>query len=600
MVQIRACTSLPAMFMEQAANRDHRPFLWAKRDGQWRSWSWRQAADEVVALAAGLRSLGLDPGDRVMLVSENRPEWVIADLAIMAAGGITVPAYTTNTIADHLHILDNSGARLAMVSTRPLAERVLAAATRADRQPGVIAMQPPPLSQSSGVDLRRWDAVAELGRRSALDATIRQEIAGLRRDATACLIYTSGTGGVPKGVMLSHGAILHNCMGATGVLEELGLDDNLFLSFLPLSHAYEHTAGLHFPIAIGAQIYYAESIELLAANMAEVRPTIMTAVPRLYESMRARILKGLPRLSPLRRKLFLAALALGTRRLEAGRLGVLDGIADRVLEHLVRAKVRARFGGRLKAFVSGGAPLPVEIGTFFTALGVRILQGYGQTESAPVISCNRPGSVRMDAVGPPLDGVELRIAADGEILVRGELVMQGYWRDPATTATTIDPQGWLHTGDVGMVESDGAIRITDRKRDIIVNSGGDNIAPQRIEGFLTLQPEIAQAMVHGDRRPHLVALIVPEREWMEGWIQAEGRANLDGPARDAHLRHAVALAVDRVNAQLSAMEKIRRFALIADPFTVENGMLTPTMKIRRHKIREAFAPVLEDLYRDRI
>ncbi len=599
MVDIRACASLPAMFLEQAESMGQNPFLWARRAGQWQSMSWQEVAGEVLALAAGLRVLGLEPGDRVALISENRPEWVIADLAIMAAGGVTVPAYTTNTVADHLHILDNSGARLAIVSTRQLAERVLTAATRADRQPGVIAMEPPPLSQSAGVDMHSWSVVTATGRDADLDSSIRQTVAALARDATACLIYTSGTGGVPKGVMLSHGAILHNCQGAVGVLAELGLEDNVFLSFLPLSHAYEHTAGLHFPVSIGAQIYYAESIEHLAGNMVEVRPTIMTAVPRLYESMRARILKGLPKISPLRRKLFLAALALGTRRIEHGRLGPLDSVADRVLERLVRDKVRARFGGRLKAFVSGGAPLPPEIGTFFTALGVRILQGYGQTETAPVVSVNRPGSVRMDAVGPPMDGVEVRIAADGEILIRGELVMQGYWRDPKTTAAAIDPEGWLHTGDIGVVDPDGAIRITDRKKDIIVNSGGDNIAPQRIEGFLTLQPEIAQAMVHGDRRPHLVALIVPDQEWAEGWASANGRTGLDGLTQDADFRRAISQAVDRVNAQLSAIEKVRRFALTADPFSVENGMLTPTLKIRRHKIREGFGSLLEGLYEDR-
>ncbi|MDO8606571.1 MAG: long-chain fatty acid--CoA ligase [Phaeospirillum sp.] len=599
MVDIRTCPSLPAMFLEQAKDMGQRPFLWAKRGGVWRVLSWRDVALDVVALAGGLRALGLEPGDRVALVSENRPEWVIADLAIMAAGGITVPAYTTNTVADHLHILDNSGARLVIVSSRQLAERVLAAATRADRQPGVIAIEPPPLSQSAGVDMQSWGAVLTMGREPALGDKVRQGISEVKRDDTACLIYTSGTGGVPKGVMLSHGAILHNCMGATGVLRGLGLDDNVFLSFLPLSHAYEHTAGLHFPISIGAQIYYAESIEHLAANMTEVRPTIMTAVPRLYESMRTRILKGLPKISPLRRKLFLAALALGARRVRSGRLGPLESIADLILERLVRDKVRARFGGRLKAFVSGGAPLPVEIGTFFTALGIRILQGYGQTEAAPVVSCNRPDNVRMEAVGPPLDGVEVHTAPDGEILIRGELVMQGYWRDPEATAAAIDAEGWLHSGDIGVIDPDGAIRITDRKKDIIVNSGGDNIAPQRIESFLTLQPEIAQAMVHGDRRPHLVALIVPDQEWAEGWAKANGRAGLGGLGHDSEFRRAVAQAVDRVNAQLSAIERIRRFIISDDPLSVENGMLTPTLKIRRHKIRETFGDILEGLYEDK-
>ncbi|OAN53703.1 AMP-dependent synthetase [Paramagnetospirillum marisnigri] len=600
MLDIRACASLPGLFLAQAARLGPKPVLWAKRGGEWHARSWAETEEQVLSLAAGLAALGLEPGDRVALISENRPEWAMADLAIMAAGGITVPAYTTNTVADHLHILDNSQARFVIVSTPQLAERALAAAARADRQPGVIAMEPPPLAQSSGIDLHSWGSIQTMGRESGQVAAMRATVAELRRDATACLIYTSGTGGVPKGVMLSHGAILHNCQGATRVLEDLGLEENeVFLSFLPLSHAYEHTAGLHFPIAIGAEIYYAEGLEHLAANMAEVHPTIMTAVPRLYESMRTRILKGLAKAPALRRRLFEATLALGERRIERGRLGPLDTLADAVLDRLVRAKIRQRFGGRLKAFVSGGAPLPYEVGLFFTALGVRILQGYGQTEAAPVISCNHASRMRLETVGHALEGVELRIADDGEILVRGELVMQGYWRDPTTTAQVIDAQGWLHTGDIGEIDPDGAIRITDRKKDIIVNSGGDNVAPQRIEGFLTLQPEIAQAMVHGDRRPHLVALIVPDRDWMESWARENKRDDPIALMNDPDFRHAVSMAVDRVNTQVSAIEKIRRFILVADPFSVENEMLTPTMKIRRHRIKEKFGSTLESLYDER-
>ncbi len=597
-VEFAAQTSLPAMFLGQAGRLGGRPFLGHKAGGSWHALSWTETVERVLALAGGLRALGLESGDRVMLVAENRPEWAIADLAIMAAGGISVPAYTTNTVADHLHILDNSGARLVIVSTRQLSERVLPAAARSDKAPSVITMESLALAQSPGVDIHAWDAVLDMGR--GREAEIRAQVAGLKRGDTACLIYTSGTGGVPKGVMLSHGAILCNCMGATDVLRELGLEDEVFLSFLPLSHAYEHTAGLHFPISIGAEIRYAEGIEVLAANMAEVSPTIMTAVPRLYETMRARILKGLARVSPLRRRLFMAALDLGTRRLRSERLGLLDRLADRVLERLVRDKVRARFGGRLKAFVSGGAPLPYEVGMFFMALGVRILQGYGQTEAAPVIAVNRPDHNRIETVGPPMLGVELKIAGDGEILVRGELVMRGYWRDPETSAQAVDGDGWLHTGDIGEIDPDGTLRITDRKKDIIVNSGGDNVAPQRIESFLTLEPEIAQAMVYGDRRPHLVALIVPDREWVQSWAEATGQtAPLTNVMTGDELRKALTLVIDRVNRQLSPIEKIRRFMIAPSPFEVDNGMLTPTLKIRRHQIRDTYGQALDALYEEK-
>jgi long-chain acyl-CoA synthetase len=598
MVDLRACPSLTAMFFQQAERLGDRPFLWGKREGRWQPLSWRRAAALVTLLAGGLRALGLSPGDRVVLAAENRPEWTLADLAIMAAGGVTVPAYVTNTVADHLHILDNSGAVMAIASTRTLAEKVLAAACRADRQPAVIAIEPPSLAQATGVALHSWADVLGLGQ--GREPEVARQVAATRRHHTACLIYTSGTGGAPKGVMLSHGAILHNCHGAFRLLRELGLGDEVFLSFLPLSHAYEHSAGLYFPIALGAQIYYAEGVEHLAADMAEVRPTIMTAVPRLYETMRARILKTVQRSTRLRRRLFEAAVALGAKRYRNnGRLGPLEALLDRLLDRLVRRQVRRRFGGRLKAFVSGGAPLPPEIGLFFTALGVCILQGYGQTESAPVVSCNPPKRVRLETVGPPLDGVCVRIADDGEILVQGELVMQGYWNDARGTAEALR-DGWLHTGDIGEIDPDGYIRITDRKKDIIVNSGGDNVAPQRIESFLTLQPEIAQAMVHGDRRPHLVALLIPDREWTAAWARQNGCAEgLEQLVEHPGFRRAVAQVLERVNAQLSPVEKVRRFILAAEPFTVDNGMLTPTLKIRRHKIREAYGAALDALYDER-
>jgi long-chain acyl-CoA synthetase len=598
-VDFGACDSLAAMFYSQAAEQGDRPFLWGKLEGAWRPTTWREAAATVTALAAGLTALGLARGDRVALLSENRPEWGLADLAIMAAGAISVPVYTTNTVADHLHILNNSGAKLAIASTRALAERMLAAAAEADHVPAIVTIEPLRLAQSPGVPLHSWDEVIARGR--GHEADVARRVAELGRDDTCCLIYTSGTGGAPKGVMLSHGAILHNCLGARRLLEEMGLGDEVFLSFLPLSHAYEHTLGLFFPISQGAQIYYCEGLDQMASNMMEVRPTIMIAVPRLYDVMRTRILKGLSRAGGVGQHLFGRALTLGKRRIETGRLGPLAALENRALDRLVRDKVRQRFGGRLKALVSGGAPLSVEVGLFFSALGLRILQGYGQTEAAPLVSCNPPRRPRVETVGPPVEGVEVRIADDGEICVRGPLLMQGYWRNPEATAEVLR-DGWLYTGDIGEIDPDGYIRITDRKKDIIVNSGGDNLSPQRVESFLTLQPEISQAMVHGDRRPHLVALIVPAREWAEAWARAHGDSDhvLSGDlATDPNFRHAIGEAVDRVNRRLSAIEKIRRFTVTTVPFTVDNGMLTPTLKIRRHKIRETFGAMLEALYDDR-
>jgi long-chain acyl-CoA synthetase len=583
------------MFFAKAREGGDKPFLWAKREGEYRSLSWNQTARRVKELSRGLRALGLEPGERIVLVSENRPEWLIADLAIMAAGAITVPAYTTNTVEDHNHILTNSEASGAIVSTRALAKRLLPAAIEAPHCEWIVAIEDLGIDQEGTIAVHPWDGIMARGRMMPDD--VEELVARAQRDDVACFIYTSGTGGAPKGVMLSHANILCNCMGAHALLEEIGLGDDVFLCFLPLSHAYEHSAGQFFPIGVGAQIYYAESIEKLLTNLAEARPTIMTAVPRLYETMHQRILRGVEKQGGLKKKLFKLAVRLGRKRYkDPGSLSVIDHLLNALVERLVREKVRDRFGGRLKAMVSGGAALNTDIGEFFIALGLPILQGYGQTEAAPVISANPPSRVKMHTVGPPLKGVEVKIAEDGEILVRGELVMKGYWRGEDWTADVLR-DGWLHTGDIGHLDDDGYLQITDRKKDIIVFSGGDNVSPARVEGFLTLAPEISQAMAYGDKRPNLVALIVPEEEFIAEWAKEHGKpASLAELRGDAEFRAAMKAAVDRVNTKLANTEKVRRFTLAREPFSTENEMMTPTLKIRRYKILAAYRDDLEALY----
>ena len=590
----RRWQTLPLTFFDKVAEGPDRPLFWRKQAGGWHALTRAKAAAQVSALARALAALGVAPGDRVALVSENRPEWAIADLAIMAARAITVPAYTTNTIDDHAHVLKDSGAKLAIVSTAKLAERLLPAAART----GVTqAIGIEPAAPHAGVTFLSWDQA--LARGAAFPDRVAEEAAHARRTDTACLIYTSGTGGAPKGVMLSHGAILANCLGAFDLLDgsgEFEVDGEVFLSFLPLSHSYEHTAGLHFPIGIGAQVYYAESVDKLTDDMAETHPTIMTAVPRLYELMHQRITAGIERQGGLTARLFDAAVAIGTRRVRGEALSIGQRLLDPVLDLLVRAKVKDRFGGRLKFFVSGGAPLNPEIGEFFLALGVRLLQGYGQTETAPLVSCNPPKRIRIATVGPAVKDVEVKIAEDGEILVRGELMMQGYWNNPLATSEALRG-GWVHTGDIGVIDPDGYIRITDRKKDIIVVSGGDNVSPARIEGMLVAEPEIEQAMVHGDKRPHLVALLVPRAQFAEAWARAAGKTSeLAALAHDDAFARALQAVVDRVNARLSAIERVRRFAVAEAPFSIENGMLTPKLSIRRHKIRERHGKRLEALY----
>ncbi len=590
--------NLPIMFFDQAARLGDRPFLWSKPNSEWRSQSWSEVEARVSELSRTLRALGVEPGDRVALVSENRPAWLIADVAIMAAGAITVPAYTTNSEDDHHYLLNDSGAKGLIISTKVLAKRALPAAMRSPKTEFAICLETPDPVPGQGLRIYTWEEALEKGRKLADD--VREFAARANRADTCCLIYTSGTGGQPKGVMLSHGAIICNCMGAHDVIARLpGYREpgEVFLSFLPLSHAYEHTAGQFFPMSIGAEIYYAESLDKLVANIAECRPTIMTAVPRLYESIYARIMHGLKSQSAFRQNLFMKAVALGRKRYEDARsLSVGERVQNALLDKLVRKKVAGRFGGRLKAFVSGGAALNYDIGVFFIALGVRLLQGYGQTEAAPVVSVNRHIRNKLDTVGPPMKGVEVRIAEDGEILVRGELLMKGYWNKPQATDDVMK-DGWLHTGDIGLLDDDGCIKITDRKKDIIVNSGGDNVSPQRIEGVLTVEPEIAQAMVYGDRRPHLVALIVPDEDFASAWAAENNKeGNLAALVDDTDFIKSVGAAIDRVNQKLSVIERVRRFALTADGFTIDNQMLTPSMKIRRHIIKDKHGDVLDALY----
>ncbi len=593
-----AWQSLPALFFQKAGELAEKDFLWAKRDGAYRPMTWRAAETAVRDLSRGLRALGLDPGDRVLLLSENRPEWLIADVAIMTAGAITVPAYTTNTATDHAHILGNSGARGAIVSTRALAKRLLPAAMDSAQCEWLVSIEDLDPGQRGPLELSSWAQVLEKG--AAMPDDVADIVGQAKRADTACFIYTSGTGGAPKGVMLSHGAILCNCMGAYHLIEQLGLGDDVFLSFLPLSHAYEHTAGQFLPISMGAEIYYAVSIEQLLTNLAEARPTIMTAVPRLYESMYQRILGGVEKQGGLKKSMFELAVRLGRKRyFDPRSLSLMERIEDFAVERLVRNKVRQRFGGRLKAMVSGGAALNPDIGIFFTALGLCVLQGYGQTEAAPVISANPPDKIKMHTVGPPLKGVEVKIAEDGEILVRGELVMTGYWKNEAATRDALQGD-WLHTGDIGELDEDGYIQITDRKKDIIVLSGGDNLSPARVEGFLTLETEIHQAMVYGDKRPHLVAILVPDEEFLRGFAEQHGKPpDLAELCGDPGIRTALAAALDQANQALSPLEKVRRFLVAREPFTVENQMMTPTFKIRRHAIKTAYGEELGRLYRSK-
>lgn len=561
-------TSLPQMMLELAAERQSKPMLRHWQDGGWRQVSWAEFAHRVAAVAAGLRQAGVGPGDRVLLVSENRPEFVIADTALMAIGAVTVPTYTTNTSADHAHILRDSGARLAIVSTAALAEKVAEAAAAAGGLDLLVSMEP---AKAPGLRMMRWAgleaAQGDLG-------LLRAEVEQIPPGRLACLIYTSGTGGAPKGVMLPHRAMLSNRAGVAALADRLHFDGECYLSFLPLSHSYEHTVGGFLLPSLGVEVVYSRGADRIAAEFQEIKPAVVTAVPRLFEVLRARILAGVEKEGGLKEKLFRRALELGLRKLDGPPLGLFERVQDAVLDKLVRDKVRARFGGRLLCLVSGGARLDPDLSGFFLALGLPVIQGYGQTEAGPVVSVNMPWHNRRDTVGPPLPGVQARINPDGELCVKGDLVMDGYWNQPEATAAAIQ-DGWLHTGDIAEMEG-GHIRITDRKRDFIKTLGGDMVSPAKLESLLMAEPEIAQAVVAGEGQPGIVALIVPA-EGMEAKVQD---------------------AVSRVNAKLSTIERIRRTATVA-PFTVENGMLTPTMKVKRRVVLEAHTAEVEALLHNR-
>jgi long-chain acyl-CoA synthetase len=567
-------SSLPQMMLELAVHRQDQPMLRHWHDKAWHRVTWGQFAHRVVAVAAGLRAAGIAPGDRVLLVSENRPEFVIADTALMSIGAVTVPTYTTNLPADHAHILRDSGARAAIVSSAALARRVREGAALAAGLDLMVAIEP---VEIDGLRVLPW---------AGLEATpgdldlLRAEVEQIPPGRLACLIYTSGTGGAPKGVMLPHRAMLSNRGGVAQLADRLHFAGECYLSFLPLSHSYEHTVGGFLLPSLGVEVVYSRGADRIAQEFQDIKPAIVTAVPRLFEVLRARILAGVEKDGGWKEKLFHKAVELGLRKLDGPPLGPVGWAMDKALDRLVRDKVRARFGGRLLCMVSGGARLDPDLSGFFLALGLPVIQGYGQTEAGPVISVNLPWDNRRRTVGRPLPGVEARIAEDGELCVKGDLVMDGYWNQPEATAQAIRPptdpawgEGpWLHTGDIAEIE-DGRIRITDRKRDFIKTLGGDMVSPAKLEALLMAEPEIHQAVVAGEGQPGIVALVVP----------ADGMAEK------------VAGAVARVNQRLATIERIRRTATVP-AFTVENGQLTPTMKVKRRVVLDAHAGQVEALH----
>ena len=591
--------TIPQMFFSQAARFGERRMLLVKREGVYQEIRWSEARQAVEELALFLLDDGVTAGQCVAILSENRPEWAIADLAIQSIGAIAVPIYATNTPAEVAHILADAGAVAVVISNESQLDKVLTQRSRLPQLRRLIVAESLVFPETAGIHtfaqcLERGSAV----RPQRMPALQRLVETG-QRDHVATFIYTSGTTGEPKGVMLTHGNFLSNCEAGRQVLSVNERD--VHLSFLPLSHVFERMAGYYLMIHQGATIAYAEGMDQVPANMLDVRPTVLLGVPRFYEKLYTRVMESVSQAPPVRQRLFAWAVAIGkaceachqAHRVPSVRLKFARAVARR----LVYQKFKARLGGRVRFCVSGSAPLSREIAEFFSAVEVLILEGYGLTETSPVISANRLDAYKFGSVGQALPGVEVRIADDGEILTRGPHVMQGYYRQDAETQAAL-ADGWFHTGDIGHLDADGFLYITDRKKDLIKTSGGKMVAPQKIENLLVTDPYIAQAFVFGDRARYLVALIVPRREALQRYAAEQGLPAEPFAALLVHPR-IVGLMRQRVDARskdLASFECIKQFALLEHEWTQTSGELTPTLKSRRAVLAQKYHDLLEQLY----
>jgi len=534
--------------------------------------TWSETSSNIYKLAKIIKENIVDR-DRCLLVSENRPEWLISDIAVMLANGITVPAYTTYTENDYRYLIEDCQPSVIIVSNNEMHDKLKNIIEEKDFIKRVITFEKINNRNYKNKYLD-FNSIIE----SNLSESDKIKNLNLKRTSPACIIYTSGTGGNPKGVILSHGGILNNLEGACEIMRPLINKTPIFLTWLPLSHSYEHTVQFA-QIAVGAKVFYAEKIEKLLDNISEAKPTIMTAVPRFYQNLYNKINMNMKKQTGLKAKLIKATIFLGKKELLKQKMSLSEKILNFIVNVLVRKKVKKQFGGNLRAFVSGGGALDKEIGEFLNAIGLPTLQGYGLTETSPVVSCNPIQKIKVETVGPPFKGNEVKIAEDGEILVKGENVMLGYWNKKEDTEKVIK-DGWLHTGDIGAINpEDGYLKITDRKKDIIVSAGGDNISPAKIENQLSNFLEIDQCMVYGDGKNYLVTLIVPNKEF-------KGQ------------KEKINEIINKTNKNLTLVEKIKKFYLINENFSIENGLLTPTMKVKRNKVVEKYKNILENLYKN--
>ena len=551
------------IFLENYKKNQNKDFLHFLENGRYKPLKWEETNQKINSLSNFFSENNVIKGDRILLVSENRPEWLISDLAIINLGAITVPNYTTYTEKDFSFVIKNCTPKGLIVSNSQLFEKVMSAAKGLSYDfKFVIQFESGSLSNVKYYNDIKNSNFASKGKISRKDP--------------ACIIYTSGTQGNPKGVILSHGGIISNCEGALEIVKKIKRDNFKFLTWLPLSHSYEHTIQF-VQIAVGAKIYYSTKIEQLLENIKLAKPDIMTAVPRFYNNLYSKMNTGASKASGIKKWLFFQTVKIGTKIFLEKSTSFKEKLINILVDILVRKKVNKNFGGSLKAFVSGGGPLDSNVGIFLNALGLKTLQGYGLTETSPVVTCNPIDKIKIDTVGLPLKNVKVKIASDGEILVKGENVMLGYWKNENATQEILKDQ-WLYTGDIGEIDNDGYLKITDRKKDIIVSSGGDNISPSKIENLLCLNNEIEQAYVHGDNEKYLSCLLVLNK-------------NLEINNEQ------IKIIIENVNKNLTIVEKIKKFHVIDEEFTIENDLMTPTMKIKRHKIKDKYKNILENFYK---
>jgi long-chain acyl-CoA synthetase len=558
-MEIDKLNSLVELYFKKCDEIDpSKPFLkWLKPEKP--TYSWGDIKEKIFKLSSKIKKL-INEGDRCLILSENRPYWLIADLAIMNAGGISVPIFTTYSSNDYGYILNNCKPSLVVVSNDTQFKKI---------------------KKHINLDKQKIISFETIEAKSLLISNILEEASyekainkKLKRNMPACIIYTSGTSGNPKGVVLSHGGILSNCEGAVELLRPLiKKKDPIFLTWLPLSHSYEHTVQF-IQIIVGAKVYYAETLEKLISNMSVARPTIMTAVPRFYQNLYTKININFEKQVGIKKKLINSTLRIGKKILKKECLNLSEKVLNFICNILVRKKIQNQFGGNLQAFVSGGGALDQNIGEFLNAIGLPTLQGYGLTEASPIVSCNLPDLVKVETVGPPFRTNQVKIADDGEILIKGENVMLGYWNQKEETEKVIK-DGWLYTGDIGEFDHNNFLKIKDRKKDIIINLGGDNISPSKIENILCLDKLIKQSFVYGDKKNYLVAIIVCDKETKVELIK---------------------LVIENLNKNVTLIEKIKKFILINEEFTIENGMLTPTLKLKRKEITRNYKQQLENLY----